>query len=418
MKVKKLIFHLFMSILLIVSVSACGSSSDLENKAVKENKKKEDEASNEAKPEKLIIWEEEGKAEALKPVIEAFENEYGIKVEHEELEMATGMYERLRRDGPIGNGKAPDVVTFSHEKVGQIVKEGLIQEVKVKDEVLNAFIEPSIRGEMYQDKVFGLPKSVTTSVFIYNKKLMAKAPETMNDLYKMAKELRKRNVHGYYAKWNDFHDSYGVMAGMGGYIFKDKNGKLDPSDIGLNNKGSIKGAAYIQKWYGAGLIPKGGKAGIEKLFLQGKLASIMSDGNSFTERKDTGIAPMPELPNGHPMKTFMEIKGWHVTAFTKHPYWSTKLVEYLTNDDNAMKRFDLTGEIPPNKSIKHNATIKENERAQALSIQLQYAEPVPNIPEMNKVWGPMNSAMGEMTTQKAKPKRALDKAVKKIKKER
>ncbi|MDM5305165.1 hypothetical protein [Peribacillus frigoritolerans] len=38
---KKLIFHLFMSILLIVSVSACGSSSDLENKnkAVKEDKK-------------------------------------------------------------------------------------------------------------------------------------------------------------------------------------------------------------------------------------------------------------------------------------------------------------------------------------------------------------------------------------------
>jgi arabinogalactan oligomer/maltooligosaccharide transport system substrate-binding protein len=90
----------------------------------------------------------------------------------------------------------------------------------------------------------------------------------------------------------------------------------------------------------------------------------------------------------------------------------------LTNDDNAMKRFDLTGEIPPNKSIKHNAAIKENERAQALSIQLQYAEPVPNIPEMNKVWGPMNSAMDEMTTQKAKPKRALAKAVKKIKKER
>ncbi|MDO7486433.1 hypothetical protein Q5O89_12485 [Peribacillus frigoritolerans] len=35
---------------------------------------------------------------------------------------------------------------------------------------------------------------------------------------------------------------------------------------------------------------------------------------------------------------------------------------------------------------------------------------------MNKVWGPMNSAMDEMTTQKAKPKRVLDKAVKTIKK--
>lgn len=416
---KKLIFHLFMSMFLIVSVSACGTSSDLENKVVKENKKKEDEAaSNEAKPEKLIIWEEKGKAEALMPVIKAFEKEYGIKVEHEELEIATEMYERLRSDGPIGNGKAPDVVTFSHEKVGQIVKEGLIQEMKVKNEVLNAFIEPSISGEMYQDKVFGLPKSVNTSVFIYNKKLMAKAPETMNDLYKMAKELRKDNVHGYYAKWNDFHDSYGVIAGMGGYIFKDKNGKLDPSDIGLNNKGAIKGVAYIQKWYKAGLISKGDKAANEKLFVQGNLASIMGDGDSFTGRKDTGIAPMPKLPNGQPIKTLMGIKGWHVTAFTKHPYWSTKLVEYLTNDNNAMQRYDLTGEIPPNKSIKHNAAINENERAQAISIQLQYAEPVPNIPEMNRVWGPMNAAMDEISTQKAKPKRALDKAVKTIKKER
>ncbi|MDV7765454.1 extracellular solute-binding protein [Peribacillus sp. CSMR9] len=414
---KKLIFHFFMSMFLIVIVSACGSSSDLENKVVKENKKNE-EASNEAKPKKLIIWEEKGKAEALKPVIEAFEKEYGIKVEHKELEIATEMYHRLRRDGPIGNGKAPDVVTFSHDKVGRIVKEGLIQEVKVNEEVINAFIESSIRGEMYQDKVFGLPKSVNTSVFIYNKKLMAKAPETMDDLYKMAKKSRKGKVYGYYAKWNDFHDAYGVMAGMGGYVFKDKDGNLDPSDIGLNNKSAIKGARYIQKWYKADLIPKGDEAAIGKLFDQGNLASFMSDGNSFSKRKDTGIAPLPKLPNGQPMKTFMEIKGWHVTAFTKHPYWSTKLVEYLTNDDNAIQRYEKTGEIPPNKAIKQNPAINEDKRAQALSIQIQYAEPVPNIPEMNKVWGPMNSAMDDISTEKAKPKRALDKAVKTIKKER
>ncbi|MFD6210671.1 extracellular solute-binding protein [Peribacillus sp. NPDC060253] len=417
MKVKKLIFHLFMSMFLIIIVSACGSSSDLENKVVKENKKVDNEASHEAKPEKLIIWEEKGKAEALKPVIESFEKKYGIKVEYEELELANEMYDRLRRDGPIGNGKAPDVVTFSHEKVGQIVKEGLIQEVKVNDDVLNAFSESSIRGEMYQDKVFGLPKSVNTSVFIYNKKLMAKAPETMNDLYEMAKKLRKGKMYGYYAKWNDFHDAYGVMAGMGGYIFRDKNGNLDPSDIGLNNESAIKGATYIQKWYQADLIPTGDKSAIEKMFSQGNLASFLSDGNSFSERTDIGIAPLPELSNGQPMKTLLEIKGWHVTAFTKHPYWSTKLVEYMTNDDHAMQRYEKTGEIPPNKSIKHNAAFNENENAQALSIQLQYAEPVPNIPEMNKVWGPMNSAMDEISTEKANPKRALDKAVKTIKKD-
>ena len=65
----------------------------------------------------------------------------------------------------------------------------------------------------------------------------------------------------------------------------------------------------------------------------------------------------------------------------------------------------------------HNEAINENERAQALGIQLQYAEPVPNIPEMNGVWGPMKSAMKEIATGKSKPKRTLDEAVKKIKKE-
>ncbi|MFD6439850.1 extracellular solute-binding protein, partial [Peribacillus sp. NPDC060186] len=310
-----------------------------------------------------------------------------------------------------------DVVTFSHEKVGQIVKEGLIQEVKVNEEVLNTFIESSIRAEMYQGKVFGLPKSAITSVLIYNKKLMANVPETMNDLYKKAKELRKGKVYGFYAEWNDLYDAYGVMAGMGGYVFKEKDGNLDPTYIGLNNKGAVNGAKYIQKWYKADVIPKGDVAAIEKLFIEGKLASYMSKGTALPDRKDTGVAPLPVLPNGQPMKPFMDIKGWHVTAFTKYPYWSTKLVEFLAKDKYAMLRYEKTGEIPPVKSIMHNEAINENERAQALGIQLQYAEPVPNIREMNGVWGPMKSAMKEIAKGKSKPKRSLDEAVRTIKKE-
>ncbi|MFJ7752346.1 extracellular solute-binding protein [Peribacillus muralis] len=412
---KKLIFHLFMSMFLIMMASACEPTSDKENKVVKDNKKTVEEATDEAKPRKMVIWEEKGKAEALKPLIEGFEKKYGIDVEHEELEIEEEMHDRLRRDGPIGNGKTPDVVTFSHQKVGQLVKEGLIQEVKVKNDVLNAFNEPSVRAEMYQNKVFGLPKSVNTSVLIYNKKMMPKAPETMNDLYKISKKLRKNNIYGYHAEWTRFHDAYGVMAGMGSYVFKDQKGNFDPSDIGLNDKHAIKAAAYIQKWYKADLIPQGDKDAIDKMFRQGDLASLSSDANSFTEKKETGMAPLPELPNGKRMKSLLEVKGWHVTAFTKNPYWSTKLIEYLTNDEQAIQRYETTGDFPPNKAIRNNKLIKENERAQALSIQLQYAEPVPNIPEMNKVWGPMNSAMNRITMDKAKPKRALDEAVKAIK---
>ncbi|WP_285767610.1 extracellular solute-binding protein [Peribacillus sp. SI8-4] len=414
---KKQIFHLIMSIFLIMVASACGIDSAKDNRKILDDEKPVEEATDEAKPEKMVIWEEKGKAEALKPMIEKFEKEYGIEIVHEELEIAREMHDRLRRDGPIGNGKTPDVVTFSHQQIGQLVKEGLIQEVKVEKEVLNAFHESTIRAEMYQDKVFGLPKSVNTSVLIYNKKMLSKAPETMNDLYKISKEYRKKNVYGYHAEWNGFHDAYGVMAGMGSYVFKDKKGHFISSDVGLNDKHAIKAAAYIQKWYKADLIPNGDKAAIQNLFRQGKLASFLGDANSISGNEETGMAHLPELPNGKPVKPFLEVKGWHVTAFTKHPYWSTKLVEYLTNDEQAWHRYEATGDFPPNKSIGHAESIKDKEKAQALSIQLQYAEPVPNIPEMNKVWGPMDSAMNRITMERAKPKRTLDEAVKAIKKQ-
>ncbi|MFJ7639093.1 MULTISPECIES: extracellular solute-binding protein [unclassified Peribacillus] len=411
---KKLMIYLLMSLIFIAIGSACDANTDKENEVVKERMPREKETTNEKKPEKLIVWEEENKGEALKPILKEFEKEYGIKVEYKEQKVNDGMYTQLRRNGPIGT--SPDIVTLTHEKIGQLVEEGLIQEIKVNDEVTDAFLEASIFAEMYQGKLFGLPKSAVTSVLVYNEKMMPKVPDTMNELYKKAKKASAGKEYGFAAEWNDFYDAYGIMTGMGGYVFDRDKKKINPLDIGLNNEGAVKGAQFIQKWYKASAIPEGDKEDMEKMFREGKVASIMSSKTAWMDGKNVGVAPMPQLPNGKPMKTIMEIQGWHITAFTKYPYWSTKFVEYVSNEKNAVLRFERTGEISPIKTIKGHEAIKDSERAQAIAIQLQYAEPIPNIPEMNKVWGPMNSAMQDITAIKAKPKAALDEAVKKIEK--
>ncbi|MGE7602001.1 sugar ABC transporter substrate-binding protein [Peribacillus sp. NPDC097675] len=411
---KKLMNYLLMSLFLIATGSGCESSTDNETKIVKESKKREQETTNEEKPEKLIVWEEEKKGDALKPILKGFEKEYGIRVEYKEVEVNDGMYTQLRRKGPIG--KSPDIVTLSYEKVGQLVEEGLIQELKVDEEVVAPFLETAVSAETYQGKLFGLPRSAITSILVYNKKMMPKAPNTMNALYKKAKTLRQGNEYGFAADWNDFHEAYGTVIGMGGYVFKRDGKPVNPMDIGLNNEGARKGANYIQKWYKANIIPEGDKEDLERMFREGKVASIMSSNTELMDGKDIGITPMPKLSNGSPMKTILEMKGWHLTAFTQYPYWSTKLVEYLSNEKNALLRFEKTGELAPMKTISDQEAIKDSERAQAITIQLQYAEPVPNIPEMSKVWGPMDSAMQQITALEGKPEAALDEAVKKIKK--
>ncbi|MEI4768156.1 extracellular solute-binding protein [Psychrobacillus sp. FJAT-51614] len=424
---KKSLSMLSMLVLILAMLAACGpgertpvSSNTNTNTNDKENA--ESSTDEPAKPEKLVVWEDTDKSVALKPAIESFEKETGIKVEFKELGMSDKMRDQLRLDGPSGTGA--DIVTLPHDQIGQVVTEGLIQEIEVSDEVLSTFTESSINAQKYDGKLYGLPKATETPVFIYNKALMSEAPETMDEVYEFSKGFTNDKQYGFIALWDNFYFAHGVIGGMGGYVFKENDGALDREDVGLNNEGAVEGAEYIQKWYTEGLFPKGiiGESGgstKDGLFNEGKIASVMDGPWAFQSMKDAGIdigvAAMPTLPNGEHMKTFMGVKGWHVTAFTEHKYWSTKLVEWLTNEENAKIRYETTQEIPPVKTLIEDPIIADNEGAKAVALQSQYAVPMPNIPEMGEVWGPAASALQTIATGKAQPQAAMDEAVKSIK---
>jgi arabinogalactan oligomer / maltooligosaccharide transport system substrate-binding protein len=419
---KKMV-SLFSSLALTTGVLAgCGPDGETTKTNPNEGNKQTETSENSMppKPDKLVVWEDVKRGVALEPAIKAFEEKYGIKVEYKEVEMATKQREQLRLDGPAGTG--PDVITVPHDQIGQLVTEGLIREIHVDPSVLDQFTESSIQAETYKGKLYGLPKAVETPVFIYNKKLMDKAPETMDELYQFAKGFTKGDKYGFLALWDNFYFAHGVIAGMGGYVFKEDNGTLDPKNLGLNNDGAVKGAEYIQKWYKElfpkGIIGENGGSTMDGLFNEGKVASVMNGPWAFQGTRDAGIeigvAPMPTLPNGEHMKTLMGVKGWHVSAFSKNPEWATKLIEFLTNEESAKKRFELTKEIPPVKSLVDDPLIAEDEGAKAVAIQSQYAVPMPNIPEMSEVWGPMATALQLVANQKIKPKKALDEAVKTI----
>ncbi len=413
---KKALSILLMAVLMLGVLSACGPKRD---SGTKNTGKKEETA---AKPEKLVVWEDKDKSGWLKKVAADFEKKNGIKIEYKEVEMATKMRDQLRLDGPAGTG--PDIVTLPHDQVGQVANEGLIAELKVDKAVTDKFSDSSIAAETYNGKLYGLPKSSETPIFIYNKDLMSEAPKTMDDVHAFAKNFSKDGKYGFLALWDNYYFAHGIIGGMGGYVFKDNNGTLDPKDIGLNNEGAVKGAEYIQEWYKEGLFPKGiigenGGSALDGLFQEGKVASVMSGPWSFKPYKDAkidiGVTALPTLSNGEHVKTFMGVKGWHVSAYSKNQEWATKFLEFITNDDNSKYRFEQTAEVPTNKALINDPVIKDNEGAKAVAEQSQYAIPMPNIPEMAQVWDPMAKSLQTIVTGKAEPKKALDTAVKQIK---
>ncbi|RPF54295.1 sugar ABC transporter substrate-binding protein [Aquisalibacillus elongatus] len=426
---KRLILFMALMLSLTLVLAACGpdrDSSDGESDDDQTEDTNNDDEGNESegdsdKPEELLVWADEDKSEGIEEAVTAFEEEHGIEVKVEELEMATKQREQLRLDGPAGTG--PDVITVPHDQIGQLVNEGLVAPLEVEKSVLDRYTESSLDAVTYEGEVYGLPKATETPVFFYNKEHLDEAPETFDELYEFSTDFTDGDQFGFLALWDNYYFSHGILSTYGGYVFNESDGVMDSSDVGLNNEGAIEGAQYIQKWYEEGLFPEGiigenGGSAMEGLFNDGQVAAKMDGPWSVSsmneEGIDFGVSPMPKLQNGEYAQTFVGIKSWNVSNYSENQEWATELISFLSNEENSKKRFEITNEIPPVKALIEDPIIADDPVAEAVAIQSQRGVPMPNIPEMSQVWEPMATALQliAMGEQDAEP--ALNDAVKAI----
>ncbi|WP_339063880.1 extracellular solute-binding protein [Tepidibacillus marianensis] len=372
------------------------------------------------KPTKLVIWEDTGKRAVIDSVISSFSQKYGIQVEVREID-STKSIEQLKQEGPAGT--APDVITMSHEQLGQAVTLGLVMPLLTDKTVANQYTDSAIKAMTYKGQLFGLPRSVDAPILIYNKNLLNQPPTTMDELYTFSQGFTKNGYFGFLAPWDQFRYASGVLNGFGGYIFGEKEGIPTSKNLGLNQQGAVTGLEYIQKWYGDGLFPTEiiGATGlqmIDTLFTSNRVAAVMNDSRALTTYQNAGInygiAPLPTLTNGKPIKTLMNVNGWFVTAYSSHQDWAMKLVAELASPDHAKNRLTANGEVPPIKSFNNDSTLLSNELAKAIYTQSLNSEPTPNLPEMAQVWDPMNRALQLTITNRLTPQNALDEAVKTI----
>ncbi len=369
----------------------------------------------------LLVWEDIKKSNGIADAVKAFEAQYKVKVKVMEMPFAQQI-EKLRLDGPAGIG--PDVLTLPHDQVGSAVVQGLLAELKVDKAYLDTFTKPSVDAQTYQGKLYGIPKAVETIVLVYNKDLLPKAPEKFDDLYAFSKTQRAAGKYGLLAKFDEIYYAYGLVSGMGGYVFaQNSDGSLNVKDIGLNNKGAIDAVSYIKKFYAEGIFPPGivgdtGANAIDSLFTEKKAAAVITGPWSFQPYKDAGVnygvAPLPLLPNGEHPHSFMGVKGYSVSSYSKQKELAQKFVEFINKAEYAKVRFEKTGEIPPVKSLIDDPLIKNDEKSRAVAVQASYSVPMPSVPEMQEVWTPANSALQLGVTGKQDVKAALDNAVKNI----
>ncbi|WP_202108833.1 extracellular solute-binding protein [Succinivibrio dextrinosolvens] len=367
----------------------------------------------------LSVWEDIQKSKGIEQAVADFEKEFDVDVKIQEMPYTTQI-EKLRLDGPAGIG--PDVMVIPHDQLGAAVVQNLISPLnKLNKEI---YTESSLSAFTTNGNVYGAPKVVETIAMFYNKDLIKEPFENLEDYYTYSKEHTKDGNYGLLAKFDSTYYVYGAIKPYGAYVFKrNDSGDYDATDVGLSNAGAVEGMTYIKKFYKDGLFPTGiigenGVNAIDSLFTEKKAAAVINGPWAVEPYQKAGInfgvVSLPKLPNGQPMSSFMGVKGYVVSTWSKDKELAEKFINYINQPKYAAIRFEKTMEIPPVKEVMNDPKFKENPIASAIAVQASRAEPMPSIPEMSEVWGPIDAALQLIVTDKQDVKSALEGATEHI----
>ncbi|MBO0488033.1 extracellular solute-binding protein [Vagococcus fluvialis] len=394
----------------VLSLAACGGSKD------KKDAGKEDSKT-------LEVSVDKGYVEYINDIKGDFEKENGVTIKVIEKDMFDQL-DALSLDGPAG--KAPDVMMSAYDRLGPLGQQGHLAEVTLNDG--SNYNDTDKKQVTVDGKFYGAPSVIETLVMYYNKDLINAAPATFAEVEELAKD-KKYDFAGeagkntaFLAKWTDFYFAYGLISGYGGYVFG--NDGTDPKDVGLNNKGAVEGIEYATGWF-KDVWPKGmmdiKAAGdfVTNQFVDGKTAAIIDGPWAAANYKDAGVnfgvAKIPALKNGEEYQAFGGGKAWVISNYSTNKEVAQKFVDYVTNDANQEKFYQMTQEVPANNNARKKATEENNELTNAVIAGYENAKPMPNIPEMAEVWTGGENLMFDAASGKQTAQEAADAAVKVIK---
>lgn len=368
----------------------------------------------------LTVWEGSGVHEQwMKFVAEAFTEEHGIPVKVQVVENGEAPA-KLQTDGPAG--LAADVFVAPHDHIGNMTAAGLIlPNDHYTDADRSRFLENAITSLSMEGELYGYPSAIETYILYYNKNLVPNPPKSFDELIEQAEGINDFDNDQYGLLWemgNLYYDS-AFIYGFGGYVFGSDG--TDPNDIGLNNEGAIAALDYIKEIQEK-LIPFK-KEDItydikESFFKDGQLGFNINGpwaAPSFNEAGvDYGVMPLPELPNGEHPKSFSGIRALFVNSYTDYPMASKLFAAFATSEEMLAKRYEITQSLAPDKALMEDPAVLADPVSIAVLEQAAHSIPMPSIPEMPAVWGPVGAAITDVWNNGTDSKKALDQAVQQI----
>ncbi len=117
---------------------------------------------------KLLIWADDTRTPIMQEVAAQFTAAYGVEVEIQQVGFGD-MPGQLATAGPAGEG--PDILIGPHDKLGQLIQNGLLEPIVLPTATIAAFDPVAIDAFSWGGLLYGVPYATECVGLIYNKAL-------------------------------------------------------------------------------------------------------------------------------------------------------------------------------------------------------------------------------------------------------
>lgn len=338
----------------------------------------------------LKVWESvDGPDKWIQQAGAKFTEKYpNIKIEYVNVESGDST-SAIALDGPAGTG--PDLFAAPHDKLGELVSGGHILKTTDEANVKSAVLGACSQALTYSGSMYGYPTSAETYALFYNKDLVPEAdvPKTWDDMIKWCESFNSSNS-GSYGLVLDVTSMYYTI------LFSTLNGNrlfgasgTDTSSSYLATADSIEGFKVFQKLRGVLNIASAdmGTNTADGAFAAGTAAMHISGPWNVSNFKDAGlnfgVTTLPSLDGKTPAASFSGTRGMFVSAYSDHPVEANLFGQFLISDEMQALRYSITGALP---SIETELSGEFAEYSAGFVAQLDYAFPMPSLPNMSAFW--------------------------------
>jgi maltose/maltodextrin transport system substrate-binding protein len=365
---------------------------------------------------RLLVWINGDKGyNGLQKVGDAFEKLAGVTVVVQHPEGAPDKFQAA-----AGAGKGPDIFCWPHDRVGEWAKSGLIVPIRPPQRVRDEIDEFAWKAFAWNGQTWGYPLAIEAVGLIYNKALVKTPPASFDDVIALDKALAVEGKKAILWAYGQNFFSWSLIAGGGGYVFgRDAKGNLDPTVTGVNSEGAVLGASVLHRLIQGGHMPPGAKySDMESQFASGKTAMMINGPWAWDNVKkakiDFGVTTIPAVAPGKPSRPFVGVLGCMITAPSKVKDIAREFIENHLLKVESLKVIsaDVPLGTPANKA--YFAELSSDANIAATMANAKAGEPIPNIPEMGRVWPAMDAALEAITQNRQGVKAALDGAAARI----